>query len=315
MRTAAASSASYLSWLPLARQTARIRAIASSALVPHERAMADATVLTAWLTTAQRLEYAPTLRAGSDAEEFVARLADERRVVLEEGADTVADEVESAAEAERAARQLPLRLLETLLLLGALTFFVLTIMSMEVTNGLPGVPTSRELWLMGGIVMTAVLAAVVGRVATRRRDRALLSWAVKRPGQLGRGVPVTRALQGESLGPALVATLAPVLLVGIGIVGMFFGAAVLLLELLSRDDASMTTPALFSLVGAALALLLSVVLGRLRGRRLELVARRARAIEWFGPALETPAAGPTSEPSGGVQDIPGLGPRSDASSP
>src|SRR5690625_7844179 len=91
--------------------------------------------------------------------------------------------------------------------------------------------------------MTAVLAAVVGRVATRRRDRALLSWAVKRPGQLGRGVPVTRALQGESLGPALVATLAPVLLVGIGIVGMFFGAAVLLLELLSRDDASMTTPA------------------------------------------------------------------------
>src|SRR5690625_5023980 len=83
MRTAAASSASYLSWLPLARQTARIRAIASSALVPHERAMADATVLTAWLTTAQRLEYAPTLRAGSDAEEFVARLADERRVVLE----------------------------------------------------------------------------------------------------------------------------------------------------------------------------------------------------------------------------------------
>src|SRR5690625_7953877 len=82
---------------------------------------------------------------------------------------------------------------------------------------------------------------------------------------------------------------------------MFFGAAVLLLELLSRDDASMTTPALVSLVGAALALLLSVVLGRLRGRRLELVARRARAIEWFGPALETPAAGPTSEPSGGVQ--------------
>src|SRR5699024_121440 len=164
-------------------------------------------------------------------------------------------------------------------------------------------------------VVPAGRAGVGGRVATRRRARALLSWAVRRPGQLGRGVPVTRALQGESLGPALVATLAPVLLLGIGIVGMFFGAAVLLLVLLSREDASMTTPALVSLIGAALALLLSIVLYILRGLRRDLVARRARAIEWFGPVLDTPAAGPTSEPSGGVQDIPGLGPRSDASSP
>src|SRR5690625_7814996 len=96
---------------------------------------------------------------------------------------------------------------------------------------------------------------------------------------------------------------------------MFFGAAVLLLELLSRDDASMTTPALVSLVGAALALLLSVVLGRLRGRRLELVARRARAIEWIGPVLETPATGPPPEPSGGGPGIPGLGPWPEAASP
>lgn len=270
-------------------------------------------MLTAWLTTTQRLEYAPHLKAGNDIEEFVARLADERRVVLEEGADPVADEVESAAAAERTARQLPLRLLEALLLLAASACFALTVMSMEFTNGLPGTPAAQELWLLGGAVLAALLAAVVGRVGTRRRDRAVLSWAADRPGQLGRGVPVRRALQGESLGPALVAMLAPVFLVGAAIVGVFFGAAVLLLELLSREDASMTAPALMALAGAACALLLSVVLGRVRGRRLELVARRARAIEWFGPVLEAPAAGPTTEPSGGVQDIPGLDSQGDVS--
>lgn len=253
-------------------------------------------MLTAWLNSAQRAEYAPGLRAGSDVEEFVARLADERRVVLEEGADPVADEVESAAGAERSARQIPLRLLETVLLLAAVTFFVLAVLQLEIDNGLPNAPSLQILWPVGGVAVTAVLAAIVGRVATRRRDRVLLSWAVSRPGQLGRGVPVQRALQGDSVGPALVTALAPALMVGVGIIGMFAGAAVLLIELLSRDDSSMTTFALISLGLGGLALLVAVVLGRIRSRRLELTLRRARAVEWFGPVLTEPGQGPGQEP-------------------
>src|SRR5690606_6152429 len=99
------------------RRAARLRAVVNADLLPRERASADALVLTAWLSAAQRARYAPTLRAGGGVEEFVQRLADERRVVLEEGADEVAGELESAAAAERSARQLPLRLLEGALLL------------------------------------------------------------------------------------------------------------------------------------------------------------------------------------------------------
>ena len=54
--------------------------------------------MTAWLTAAQRARYAPSLRSGPSTEEFAERLADERRVVLEEGADPVADELASAAD-------------------------------------------------------------------------------------------------------------------------------------------------------------------------------------------------------------------------
>ena len=68
-------------------QAARLRAVVNADLLPRERAAADALVLTAWLSSAQRERYAPQLRAGLQVEEFAERLADERRVVLEEGAD------------------------------------------------------------------------------------------------------------------------------------------------------------------------------------------------------------------------------------
>src|SRR5699024_4869446 len=97
------------------RQAARLRAVVNADLLPEERASADALVMTAWLSAAQRAQYAPTLRSGPHPEEFAQRLADERRVVLEEGADPVADELESAALAEREARQVPLRILEGVL--------------------------------------------------------------------------------------------------------------------------------------------------------------------------------------------------------
>ena len=82
------------------RHAARIRAIAISSQLPEERALADSMVMTAWLSAAQRETYAEQLRARPDAEDFVERLAEERRVVLVEGADPVSDELESAAEAE-----------------------------------------------------------------------------------------------------------------------------------------------------------------------------------------------------------------------
>ena len=119
-------------------QAARLRAVVNADLLPRERAAADALVLTAWLSAAQRERYAPSLRAPGSVEEFAERLADERRVVLEEGADPVADEVGAAAEAERGARQIPLRLLEGALLLGALVCVVLTVLRSLDAADLPG---------------------------------------------------------------------------------------------------------------------------------------------------------------------------------
>ena len=184
-------------------QAARLRAVVNADLLPRERAAADALVLTAWLSAAQRERYAPSLRAPGSVEEFAERLADERRVVLEEGADPVADEVGAAAEAERGARQIPLRLLEGALLLGALVCVVLTVLRSLDAADLPGHLAAEAGPLLGGMLLCLVLAAVVGAVATRRRDRTLLDWAVSRPGQLGRGLPLRRPLQGESAGPVV----------------------------------------------------------------------------------------------------------------
>ncbi|WP_193104278.1 hypothetical protein [Brachybacterium sp. FME24] len=275
------------------RQAARIRAIANSNLLPEERALADSMVMTAWLSAAQRAQYAVSLHAGSHAEAFMENLADERRVALDEGADPVADELASAAQAERAARQLPLRVLETVLLLGALgcvsALVVIGVRAEELSRtALP--PATVPLLVTIGVAM--VLAALVGTIATRRRDHRLLDWAVTRPGQLGRGLPMHRALQGDSAGPALLRLLGPALLVGIGIIAICVGAAVLLITLLSGDDSSLTTTALWSLGGGVLALLLAVVAVQLRGRRLEQIVRRARAAQWFG---ETGPLGETDQ--------------------
>lgn len=265
-------------------QAARLRAVVNADLLPRERAAADALVLTAWLSTAQRERYAPTLRAAGSVEEFAERLADERRVVLEEGADPVADEVGAAAEAERAARQLPLRLLEGALLLGALVCVVLTVLrSLEAADLLRHLAAESGP-LLGGMLLCLVLAAVVGAVATRRRDRALLDWAVSRPGQLGRGLPLRRPLQGESAGPVILGSLGPALLLGAGVLAIVAGAAVLLLSLMLRAEIVATEQAPALLIGGVIALVAATAAVYLRGRRRERRARRGRASEWIGPA-------------------------------
>ncbi|MDN5685103.1 MAG: hypothetical protein L0G94_00255 [Brachybacterium sp.] len=270
------------------RRAARIRAIANSSQLPQERALADSMVMTAWLTAAQRARYAVSLRAGLQVEDFMERLADERRVVLEEGADPVEDELASAAEAERAARQLPLRVLEGALLLLALVLAVTLVVLGLRADGLSrsSLPPSAGPFLIG-VAVLVILAAVVGTVASRRRDRSLLGWAVDRPGQLGRGLPMRRPLQGGSAGPAILSSLGPAVLVGLGIIAICVGAAVLLITLLSPDAATMTTAALWSLGGGVLALLLAVLAVQLRGRRLEQIVRRERAAEWFGDLRPT----------------------------
>ncbi len=265
-------------------QAARLRAVVNADLLPRERAAADALVLTAWLSAAQRERYAPSLRAPGSVEEFAERLADERRVVLEEGADPVADEVGAAAEAERGARQIPLRLLEGALLLGALVCVVLTVL-----RSLDAADLSRHLAaeagpLLGGMLACLVLAAVVGAVATRRRDRALLDWAVSRPGQLGRGLPLRRPLQGESAGPVVLGSLGPALLLGAGVLAIVAGAAVLLLSLMLRAEIVATEQAPALLIGGVIALVAATAAVYLGGRRRERRARRVRASEWIGPA-------------------------------
>lgn len=276
------------------RQAARLRAIVNADLLPEERASADALVMTAWLTAAQRAQYAPSLRSGHHTEEFVQRLADERRVVLEEGADPVADELDSAARAEKDARQLPLRLVEAVLLLVVLGCFVATVVlsvrseGTGVTDRFPaqGVP------LLVTLVVAALLAAIIGKFATLRRDRILLDWAASRPGQLGRGLPLRRPLQGESAGPALVQALGPALLVGAGVLAIVAGAAILLITLMLGDEQGMGEYAPWLLGGGVVSLVAAVLTIYLRHRRLLKVARRARAAEWIGsaPQVEEPPA-------------------------
>ncbi|MGO1227670.1 hypothetical protein ACT3SQ_16820 [Brachybacterium sp. AOP42-C2-15] len=273
------------------RQAARLRAIVNADLLPEERASADALVMTAWLTTAQRAQYAPSLRAGQHTEEFVQRLADERRVVLEEGADPVADELDSAAQAEQDARQLPLRLVEAVLLLVVLGCFVATVVlsirseGSGISDRLP----DQALPLLGTLVVAALLAAIIGKIATLRRDRILLDWAASRPGQLGRGLPLRRPLQGESAGPALVQALGPALLVGAGVLAIVSGAAILLITLMLGDEQGLGEYAPWMLGGGVVALVAAVLTIYLRHRRLLKVARRARAAEWIGQTSELDA--------------------------
>ncbi|MBB5831958.1 hypothetical protein [Brachybacterium aquaticum] len=267
--------------LRFGRQAARIRAIVNADLLPEERAEADALVLTAWLTTAQRERYAPTLRAGHQVDEFAQRLADERRVVLEEGTDPVADEADSVAAAERAARQVPLRIVEAVLLLVAAACFALTVASTFRTSD-RSIPQDAGP-LLATLLVAALLAAAVGMLATSRRDRMLLDWAVSRPGQLGRGLPVRRPLQSDSAGPAIVRSLGPALLLGLGIISIVAGSAILLISLMVRIEVIATDLAPVFLIGGVVCLVTAVVLVHLNGRRVERVVRRARAIEWIGP--------------------------------
>lgn len=276
------------------RQAARLRAAVSADLLPEERASADALVMTAWLTPDQRARYASSLRSGPGTEEFAQRLADERRVVLEEGADPVQDELESAEQAEQAARQLPLRLVEAVLLLVAFALTTITVIQSlrseapEITDRLP----EQGVVLLVVALVSGLLAALVGALATRRRDRMLLDWAVSRPGQLGRGLPLHRPLQGDSAGPAVARSLGPALLVGAGVLMIVAGAALLLISPMLGDLGGYSVWAPWLLGGGFAALLLAVVLVYLRSRRVRQISRRSRAAEWVGPTplVEEPPA-------------------------
>lgn len=270
--------------LPWGGRVARIRAAVREDVLPSERADADALVMTAWLTADQRQRYLEGLRARDDSEDFARTLADERRVVLEEGADPVPDELESARAAEKAARQIPLRLLEAALLLVALALVIMGLRELELAVPPRSAAGLAVLWYLGGGIFAAIVAAAVGRLATRRRDKQLLDWAVSRPGQLGRGLPLRRPLQGESLGQAIAQGLGPALLVTAGVISIVAGASVLLIVLLSREGQNMVPMSIWALVGGALALILAVLMSYLRARRLWTMARRTRAAQWIGAA-------------------------------
>lgn len=251
--------------------------------MPRERALADATVMADWLTAEQRTHYAPRLRAGDDLGTFVEHLADERRVVLEEGADPVADEVDSAREAEQAARQWPLRSVEAGLLVIMVACMIILII-LTVREDTVDIPLDPGLALMitAAGALALVIAAAVGALATRRRDRALLDWAVSRPGQLGRGIPVRHALQTTSVAPMILMTMGPALLIAGSVITAATGAAVLLIALLPREGETLIPMATGSLVIGIAALPIALVWSRLYMRRLEQRVRRHRAAEWLG---------------------------------
>lgn len=281
------SASSHRGGLLPGRAASRLRALARSDALPRERALADATVLTAWLTAAQRARYAPGLRAGDDLDAFVQGLAAERRVVIEEGAEVVEDEIVSAADAEHAARRIPLRILEGLLL-AVSAVGVLSLVWLGMGLGGEGwAGATRPLLAWAAVTVAALLlAALVGTVATRRRDRALLDWACARPGQLGRGIPVRRPLQRLSPAPTILAVLGPTLLIGAALLAVVIGAAILLVTLLSRENPGLVEVALGCFGGGVAAFIVAMALSRLRTRRLELLVRRAAAVEWLGKALD-----------------------------
>ena len=150
------------------------------------------------------------------------------------------------------------------------------------------------------LAVCLVAAAIVGTIATRRRDRLLLDWAVPRPGQLGRGLPVRRALQGGSAGPAVLRGLGPAGLVGAGILAICVGAAILLITLLSGEDPAATRLALWLLGGGVVSLLLAVIAVQLRSRRIVQMTRApspgrgmVRRPGAAGPSARTGTAGRT----------------------
>src|SRR5699024_8642687 len=124
------------------------------------------------------------------------------------------------------------------------------------------------------------------------RDHLLLDWAVSRPGQLGRGLPLRRPLQGEAAGPAVARALGPALLVGAGVLLIVAGAALRLMSpmLGAVGGLSHWVPRLLG--GGAAALVAAVLLIYLRSGRGRTIARRTRAAEWIGPTpqVEEPPA-------------------------
>src|SRR5690606_10517066 len=137
-----------------------------------------------------------------------------------------------------------------------------------------------------------VRGGAVGALAPRCRARILLDWAVSRPGQLGRGLPLERPLQSESAGPVVLRSLGPAILLGAGILAIVAGAAVLLLSLMLRTEIIAADQAPALLIGGVVALVAATAAVYVSGRRRELAARRVRASEWIGPtpqAEEPPA--------------------------
>ncbi|WP_341854982.1 hypothetical protein [Brachybacterium sp. GPGPB12] len=250
-------------------------------------------MLTAWLSAAQRERYAPSLRAPGSVEEFAERLADERRVVLEEGADPVADEVGAAAEAERAARRLPPRLLEGALLLGALVCVVLT-----VPRSLEAADLTWHLAAESGPLLGGMLAVPRARRGRRRgRDappgpggRAGLGGLPSR--SAGARVAAAQAAAGRVRGagdPRVPGPGAPARRGSPRDRRRCRGAAALAhraAEIVATEQA----PA--PLIGGVIALVAATAAVYFGGRRRERRARRGRAAEWFGPvsqAEEPPA--------------------------
>lgn len=275
-------------WVKRNDVVARLRAAASSDLEPPEKALAHAIAVADWLGPERRAAYAHASGWDRDGElgveEFVDLVASERRVALEEGIDPMPDELESAAQAERDARQVPLRILEAILLVLACAAFLAAALSditqNEGRDGLPGV----AVLLLPAAVALVLLAAAAGSVARRLRDRRLLAWAVAQRGQLARGIPVRRPLQRVTLGPSIVRALCPALMLALGVASAVAGALILLLSLL--DPSSMPTG-----VGALLLALgvvcfgLSVLWFRLNSRWTEETVRRAQSVAWLGEPL------------------------------
>lgn len=275
-------------WVKRNDVVARLRAAVSSDLEPPEKALAHAIAVADWLGPERRAAYAHVSGWDRDAElgveEFVDLVAAERRVALEEGIDPMPDELESAAQAERDARQVPLRILEAILLVLALAAFLAAALSDITQNeGRDGLSDGAVLLLPAAVALV-LLAAAAGSVARRLRDRRLLAWAVARRGQLARGIPVRRPLQRVTIGPSIVRTLGPAVMLALGVASALAGALILLLSLLNPSGLPPMVGALLLALGVV-CFGLSVLWFRLNWRWTEDTVRRAQSVAWLGEPL------------------------------
>lgn len=235
---------------------------------------------------AQVLAAAGATRPAS-REQLIEVLAEQRRRALEQPFSIDPRKQASCAAAERGAAQRPLRAVEILLLIAAgLTFITMVITNIVIGDDPPsGAPLLVRLHLpllMGTIALFVASAGIVSWAATRRRDRALLSWAAPLRGQFGRGIPTVRGLQSPGAGAAIAMVLSFVATGATAVLCTLMGPLVLVISSVDPETEVGPAAGLVMTGIGGFAIVLAAVLMYVYVRLLRRRVARAHAVAHLG---------------------------------